>query len=69
MSDSETLNFILHPDGKDSSYLLKRLDLDGVPSPERLRAEIEDDVLIPKRTLATQWLDQYQVYVLHIFDN
>jgi hypothetical protein len=64
MADSEIIDFILHPENKDASQLLKQLNIDGVPSSEQLRTEIEDDFLIPNQTVVTQWLDQYQVYVL-----
>jgi antiviral helicase SKI2 len=63
MANEDVLNAILNPERGDPKYILQQLGLDGVPSKERLRAEIEDELLTPKKELLSQWLDEYQMYV------
>ncbi|KAG8834790.1 hypothetical protein FRC17_007107 [Serendipita sp. 399] len=61
MADEETLNIILNPSEGHKDALLERIGLDGIPSNEQLRAEIEDLMLTPKQDLLTKSLDHYQI--------
>jgi hypothetical protein len=61
MADEDILNTIINPERGDPKDILQRLGLDGVPSKEQLRAEIEDELLTPKKELLSQWLDEYQM--------
>lgn len=62
MANEDVLNTIIDPERGDPKDILQQLGLDGVPSKEQLRAEIEDELLTPKKELLSQWLDQYQMY-------
>jgi hypothetical protein len=50
---------------KDSLQLLASLGLDTVPSREQTYREIEERLLLPKETLAEDWLSKYQVWVYY----
>lgn len=63
MADAETLDIITHPERGDAQELLHRLGLDGIPSQEELRTEIEDELLIPRKDLVNNLLDESQMYV------
>lgn len=52
---------ILNPNGDNASRLLHELDLSGLPSRERVHAEIEKKLLTPTATLPQHWLPSYQM--------
>lgn len=62
MANEEILNIIANPEQGNPKEILHRLGIDGIPSKEQLRAEIEEELLTPKKELLSQWLDEYQMY-------
>ncbi|KAJ7103133.1 antiviral helicase [Mycena belliarum] len=49
-------------DSTDKERLLKDLGLDALPSPEHVRREIEEKLLLPQETLPSHWLPLYQLH-------
>ncbi|KAF9011054.1 antiviral helicase [Cyathus striatus] len=53
---------LIDPRPEHAETLLKELGLDGLPSPQRIRREIEEKLLLPPKTLPAHWLRSYQVH-------
>ena len=52
---------IVSPDPDCAAGLLDGLDLSEPPSRERIHAEIEERLLLPKQKLPDHWLPKYQM--------
>ena len=58
------LDIVNKPGHDAAQYHLAQLQLDGVPSREQIFKDIEERILLPKRSLPDHWLPTYQMYVL-----
>jgi len=61
MADQRTLDIILNPHKEHPDLLWGELGFGGPPSTGQLRSEIEEKVLVPKKGLLAQSLNQYQM--------
>lgn len=52
---------IVSPSSEHAAGLLDGLGLSGPPSRERVHAEIEERLLLPKHKLPDHWLPKYQM--------
>jgi antiviral helicase SKI2 len=52
---------IVSPSSEHTAELLDLLGLSGPPSRERIHAEIEERLLLPKQKLPDHWLPKYQL--------
>ncbi|KAF8640787.1 hypothetical protein AX17_000436 [Amanita inopinata Kibby_2008] len=60
-AQADLIRRIVHPNRANSVGLLRDLGLAEPPSPEQVRREIEQRLLLPKTTLPRRWLPSYQV--------
>jgi antiviral helicase SKI2 len=60
----QAISDIVNAPGREAAQRqLAQLQLDGVPSREQIFKDIEQRILLPKRTLPDHWLPTYQMYV------
>ncbi|KII94033.1 hypothetical protein PLICRDRAFT_171718 [Plicaturopsis crispa FD-325 SS-3] len=61
----ETVQEILNPVPENAQKYLEILGLEGLPSREKIHAEIEQKLLLPSQQLPDHWLSTYQIHWDH----